>query len=171
VSIATKIHPCTGLPPGLAPAPAVRTGGASGRIGYFGPTRRLPDGRPRQHEGVDWLLPLGAPVYAAHEGVLPRPDVEQALGAGYGYRIYLRSTEDATIETLYAHLSTVFVSTSHPGQIVRRGQCVGLAGRSGNTGFRDEDLRDCPTHLHFGVRLNTPSGLRWIDPLEWLEGA
>jgi len=168
--IATKIHPCTGLPPGHGAPPTVRTGGTTGRIGYFGPVRRLADGRVRHHDGVDWLLPLGAPVYAAHEGVLARPDVEQAHGDGYGWRVYLRSTEDPLVETLYAHLSAVLVGPDHPGRIVRRGQCIGLCGRSGNAGYTAREISSTPTHLHFGVRVNTPSGLRWIDPLEWLEG-
>jgi murein DD-endopeptidase MepM/ murein hydrolase activator NlpD len=57
------------------------------------------------------------------------------------------------IHSMYFHLSRVSVKV---GQVVERGETVGLSGSSG---------RATGPHLHFGIRLN---GER-VDPLDIIE--
>jgi murein DD-endopeptidase MepM/ murein hydrolase activator NlpD len=154
-----RCHPMTGHDPRKCSKWAVRTGGSTGRVGSYGMTRN--DGL-KMHNGVDWLALPGKPVFAATGGrVKNRPHpYEETGGGGYGKRFYLVSADDSDLETLYAHMSMVFVSIE---RWVRAGDCVGLVGRSGNMGL---DPSSIPDHLHFGVRLNR----EWIDPLEWLHG-
>jgi murein DD-endopeptidase MepM/ murein hydrolase activator NlpD len=134
----------------------VRKGGVTGKVGYFGNTRRNEDGSDKKHYGVDWLSPVGAPAYAAHDGRIQRAG-EQSGGKGYGQRIYLISEANKVL-TIYAHLSAQFVMLN---DIVRPGDCIGLVGRSGNVGDR------VPTHLHHEVRLAGEGKDCAVDPEWW----
>ena len=86
-----------------------------------------------RHSGVDLGSPVGTPIYAAASGV-----VIVALTSGYntGYGKYVQiehnipGYEDHDINTVYAHMSKVFVS---PGQTVSRGQIIGLVGNTGRS--------------------------------------
>jgi hypothetical protein len=101
------------------------------------------------HEGVDFAVPVGTPVRAAHDGV-----VRSAQGPTYGIQAWI---EGDGITTLYAHLSGVLKHGA-----VRAGEVIGL---SGNTG------RSTGPHLHFGVRIEAirNSGYKdWLDPLPYL---
>lgn len=101
-------------------------------------------GYTRMHQGVDFGVPVGAPVMAAGDGT-----VEAARWAlGYGRSIRLRHASG--YETAYAHLSG-FAPGVVPGRIVRQGEVIGWSGNSGlSTG----------PHLHFEVWLNGHA----IDP-------
>lgn len=104
-------------------------------------------GNRRFHKGTDLGAPMGTPVLAAASGKVALSDW---LG-GYGLAIIL-SHQDNTQETLYAHLSKVFVK---PGQWVEKGTIIGRVGSTGlSTG----------PHLHFELRQKTPSGWQAIDP-------
>jgi murein DD-endopeptidase MepM/ murein hydrolase activator NlpD len=146
-------HPVTGKRPRAEDATGVRYGGSTGFVGFFGLTRD--DGR-KEHKGIDFLAPKGAPVYAAHDGVITR-DGEQSGGKGYGLRLYLTAADDDGTETRYAHLSG---QTVRCGAKVRRGALLGWSGDSGNV---DDGT---PDHLHFEVRIAEAP----VDPLEWLRG-
>lgn len=150
-----KVHPCTGLLPDHQPA--IRAGGTTGNVGHFGMTR---DFGQKHHDGTDYLLPNGSPIFAAHHGDVVREyGLWQKNFKGYGRRFYLRTNEGgATIDTLYAHLSIVLVK---PGVRVRCGDLVGFTGRSGNMAMDGEEI---PDHLHFGVKYNG----KWFDPELWL---
>ena len=87
------------------------------------------------HEGVDFAVPRGTPVYAASEGVVTgaRPN------GGYGN--WVRVDHGDGVATAYGHLSR-FAPRIKPSVRVARGELVGL---SGNTG------RSTGPHLHFEV--------------------
>lgn len=91
-------------------------------------------GDPRFHAGLDLRARAGTPVYAAAAGIVA---ASEASGA-YGNVVIL--DHGGELRTLYAHHRENLV---RPGDRVRRGQPIGLVGRSGNaTG----------DHLHFEVR-------------------
>ena len=163
----TKIHPMIGKPPARSstqPPSAVRMGGSTGVVGYFGWTRTDPEGRPKQHFGVDLLCQFLDPIYAAHDGVIRRGGFQtdssgQQTNRGYGSRVYL---ELGSTLTVYAHLALQLYQV---GMAIRAGVCIGLAGRSGNISSEWEKNAE-PTHLHWEVKEEG----RPINPLWWLYG-
>ncbi len=109
-------------------------------------------GESRFHSGVDLGAPLGTPVLAALAG---RVAIADWLG-GYGLTVTLEHG-DGKQETLYAHLSEIFVK---PGEIVQQGEAIGLVGSTGlSTG----------PHLHFEFRQLTNEGWVALDPGAQLE--
>jgi murein DD-endopeptidase MepM/ murein hydrolase activator NlpD len=123
----------------------------------FGPTAYVFEasyaGFPHFHTGIDLAVPLGTPVFAAADGVvvLARP---MADGGGLlvGYGNYVIIQHDAGLKTLYGHLLTIGVKE---GDVVHRGQLVGLVGSTGNS---------TGPHTHFEVRIeNSP-----VDPMQML---
>ena len=101
-------------------------------------------GYTRMHQGIDFGVPTGTPVYAAGDGV-----VEEARWAG-GYGRWLKLRHSGGWETAYGHLSGWVV---HAGAHVRQGQVIAYSGSTGeSTG----------PHLHYevikaGVKIN-PKG-------------
>jgi murein DD-endopeptidase MepM/ murein hydrolase activator NlpD len=123
----------------------------------FGPTAYAFEaayaGFPHFHTGVDLAVPLGTPVFAAADGVvvLARP-MTDASGALVGYGNYVVIQHDAGLKTLYGHLLAIGVKE---GDVVKRGQLIGLVGSTGNS---------TGPHTHFEVRIdNSP-----VDPLQML---
>jgi murein DD-endopeptidase MepM/ murein hydrolase activator NlpD len=115
----------------------------------FGPRVHPITGEHRQHHGLDWAAPQGAPVSAAAAGV-----VTFAGEAGdYGKLVVVEHADGGSAR--YGHLSEIGVE---PGQRVGRGQRLGAVGSSGlSTG----------PHLHFETR--DASG-RPVDPGPRLAG-
>jgi murein DD-endopeptidase MepM/ murein hydrolase activator NlpD len=110
-------------------------------------------GDARFHTGTDIGAPLGTPVLAALDG---RVAIADWLG-GYGMAVALQHGEQGQQQTLYAHLSKIFVQ---PGEPVLQGEVIGLVGSTGlSTG----------PHLHFEFRQQTPDGWVALDPGEQLE--
>lgn len=88
------------------------------------------------HLGIDIAAGEGAPVYAADSGV-----VTMAQGGyNYGYGNVVQIDHGNGYSTIYAHLSTYFVSVC---QSVYAGSQIGSAGNTGNSQG---------AHLHFEVR-------------------
>jgi murein DD-endopeptidase MepM/ murein hydrolase activator NlpD len=123
----------------------------------FGPTPYVFEasyaGFPHFHTGIDLAVPLGTPVFAAADGVvmLARP-MADSNGTLVGYGNYVIIQHDAGLKTLYGHLLTIGVKE---GDIVHRGQLVGLVGSTGNS---------TGPHTHFEVRIeNSP-----VDPMQML---
>ena len=79
----------------------------------------------------------------------------QAEPVAGGYGRLVRIDHGGDIQTYYAHLSRINV---HVGQEVRRGEIVGLVGRSG---------RVTAPHLHYEVRL----GGAPVNPYRYLAKA
>lgn len=86
------------------------------------------------HEGVDFVVDAGTPVFAAAGGVV---SFAEAHGP-YGYMIEIDHGNDFT--TRYAHCSRLLV---RQGEVVQRG---GKIAESGSTG------RATGPHVHFEVR-------------------
>ncbi len=96
------------------------------------------DARPRQwvHAGIDIAAPAGTPVLAAADGtVFLLIDYEPGCGVG----VVLAHPPFARW-TAYCHLTRPLVSR---GQVVSRGQPIGLSGASGNAAH--------VPHVHFEV--------------------
>lgn len=88
------------------------------------------------HYGFDIANPKLPPIYAADEGEIA---LVRYSGWNGGYGIYLVIDHGNGLQTLYAHLSKVYVK---PGQKVARGEAI---AQMGNTG------RSTGPHLHFEV--------------------
>jgi murein DD-endopeptidase MepM/ murein hydrolase activator NlpD len=99
-------------------------------------------GYTRMHQGIDFGVPIGTPVFAAGDGVVE----EARMSSGYGRWLKIRHT--GGWETGYGHLSGWAVRA---GQRVHQGQVVAY---SGNTG------RSTGPHLHYEVM----EGGRKLDP-------
>ena len=100
------------------------------------------------HTGIDIGCSFGTPIAAADAGVVSY--VNYGWGGGYGNFVLI--THGGGFATLYAHPSSIAVTT---GEGVRRGQVIGAEGSTGlSTG----------PHLHFEVRLNGA----YQNPLSYL---
>jgi len=110
---------------------------------YFGSTYYNP-----WHTGIDIDWRSGLAIWAADGGTVSQ--VIWGWGGGYGNHIIIDHGNG--FQTLYAHLSDIWVS---PGQFVGQGQQIGVMGSTGwSTG----------THLHFEIRVNGVP----VDPLGYL---
>ncbi|MDP2940959.1 MAG: M23 family metallopeptidase [Candidatus Omnitrophota bacterium] len=105
----------------------------------------------RLHEGLDLYAPLGTPIFACRSGRVSSAKENHGMGK------YVVLRHSGGFITIYGHLSQIAVAKN---QFVRRGQMIGLVGKTGNA-----DYRDIQPHLHFEVR----KGGVPVDPLEYLE--
>ncbi len=86
------------------------------------------------HYGMDFDTPVGTPIQATADGVV---EFARDTRGGYGRLITLRHAHQ--FRTAYAHLEEIHVE---PGQVVRKGDVLGLTGNSGiSTG----------PHLHYEI--------------------
>jgi murein DD-endopeptidase MepM/ murein hydrolase activator NlpD len=83
--------------------------------------------------------------------------IADVLG-GYGLAVSLEHNK-GTQETLYAHLSEIFVK---PGEVIKQGDVIGRVGSTGNS---------TGPHLHFEFRQLTEAGWVAMDPGTQLEYA
>jgi murein DD-endopeptidase MepM/ murein hydrolase activator NlpD len=109
-------------------------------------------GQYRFHAGTDLGAPQGTPVIAAASGQVVTADF---LG-GYGLTVVLQH-EPGTEESLYAHLSEIFVQA---GEQVEQGNVIGRVGSTGNS---------TGPHLHFEWRHLTSDGWVAVDASSHLE--
>jgi len=112
------------------------------------------------HEGLDFLAPVGANIYACADGEVF--DVRPNDGNAYGLHVRIRHRIDGReYRTIYAHLSKVLVSK---GQVVKAGERIALSGNTGHT---------FGPHLHLTLKLmgsktpGYPDGV--VDPLSYLQ--
>jgi murein DD-endopeptidase MepM/ murein hydrolase activator NlpD len=89
------------------------------------------------HNGVDYGMPVGSPLYAAAQGTAI---IAKNSGYNGGYGDYVVIQHPNGTQTVYGHMSSVTVS---PGQTLVQGQLIGY---SGNTG------KSTGPHLHFEIR-------------------
>jgi murein DD-endopeptidase MepM/ murein hydrolase activator NlpD len=75
------------------------------------------------HNGIDFGVAEGTPIYAPHDGVASVKD-----DGTQGYGLYL-VIEDAKRRSILAHLSRCDVQN---GQAIYQGDQIGLSGKSGN---------------------------------------
>jgi murein DD-endopeptidase MepM/ murein hydrolase activator NlpD len=123
----------------------------------FGMRRHPTLGTNRQHNGVDYAIPMGTPILAIADGTVAKADAGFNGGGGWTLGI----NHDNGYYSGYAHLSRFLVA---PGTRVRQNQPVALSGGArGHPGSG----RSTGAHLHFGIR----RGGGWINPLSVLGGA
>lgn len=116
----------------------------------FGKRSQPTKGASTNHQGIDIGANAGVPVSAPADG---RVIMSQVLG-GYGKCIQIDHgiINGKKVTSLYGHLSRFNVQ---PGQLVYKGQTIGLVGDSGiSTG----------PHLHFEVREDN----RAINPIKYI---
>jgi len=110
------------------------------------------------HEGVDFGVPEGTPVYASHNGMaIP------AIGTTYGKQVWVYGDG---LTTVYAHLSRFAIEES--GRAVHAGELIGYSGHTGNCRSSVGGNGD---HLHEGLKKSGEfvEGFRgWIDPEPYL---
>jgi murein DD-endopeptidase MepM/ murein hydrolase activator NlpD len=104
---------------------------------YIIPTTGINWGILHPVNAVDIANRCGTPVIAAAEGLI----INAEWDSGYG--TYIKIQHPNSTETLYGHLSKVFVKT---GDYVLAGQLIGLIGNTGKV------LGVTGCHLHFEVR-------------------
>mgnify|MGYP001094046659 CR=1 FL=1 len=88
-----------------------------------------------QHEGTDFGIPIGTPVYSAAPGVVKF--IDNWGPEGIFVIISHEKSMGGVVSTLYAHLSS---STVKEGQTIPRGTLIGYSG---------EDVTKPGPHLHF----------------------
>ncbi|MGY6561561.1 MAG: peptidoglycan DD-metalloendopeptidase family protein [Luteibaculaceae bacterium] len=89
------------------------------------------------HSGMDFTAPTGTDIYATGNGTVTHVEFSNR---GYGNHVVVK--HGFGYETLYAHMSKIFVK---PGQKVNRGEVIGLVGNTGTS---------TAPHLHYEVRKN-----------------
>ena len=92
------------------------------------------------HNGLDFGVPIGTPVFAAEDGIVVAVDNnDRSSWQKYQYGQHVMIEHQNNLNTLYAHLSAIEV---RKGQAINRGELIGYSGNSGySTG----------PHLHLGV--------------------
>ena len=108
-------------------------------------------GEVSSHTGTDIACAEGTPILAAADGIVTVANGLDSWGGSYGY--YIQIDHGGGLETLYAHCSSICVTT---GQQVQAGEVIGYVGHTG---------RVTGNHLHFETRL---SGSR-INPIDFFD--
>ena len=96
-------------------------------------------GEVSSHTGTDIACAEGTPILAAADGTVTVANGLDSWGGSYGY--YIQVDHSSGLETLYAHCSSICVTT---GQQVQAGQVIGYVGHTG---------RVTGNHLHLEVRI------------------
>jgi len=136
-SLSISVGPSLGFPVSYTKA----------NIGSFWGADR--DGGKRSHEGIDIFAPKLTPAIAAADGY-----ITGVREGGLGGKVVWLRPEGKNYTLYYAHLDRQLVKE---GQLVKKGETVGLVGNTGNAKYT-------ASHLHFGVY--TFSGA--IDPLPFV---
>lgn len=97
-------------------------------------------GEVSSHTGTDIACAEGTPILAAADGVVTVANGLDSWGGSYGY--YIQIDHGGGLETLYAHCSSICVTTD---QQVQAGQVIGYVGHTG---------RATGSHLHLEVHVN-----------------
>ena len=97
-------------------------------------------GEVSSHTGTDIACAEGTPILAAADGVVTVANGLDSWGGSYGY--YIQINHGGGLETLYAHCSSICVTT---GQQVQAGQVIGYVGHTG---------RATGSHLHLEALIN-----------------
>ena len=97
-------------------------------------------GEVSSHTGTDIACAEGTPILAAADGVVTVANGLDSWGGSYGY--YIQIDHGGGLETLYAHCSSICVTT---GQQVQAGQVIGYVGHTG---------RATGSHLHLEALIN-----------------
>ena len=83
-------------------------------------------GEVSSHTGTDIACAEGTPILAAADGTVTVANSLDSWGGSYGY--YIQIDHGGGLETLYAHCSSICVTTD---QQVQAGQVIGYVGHTG----------------------------------------
>lgn len=134
----------------IAHYPSIRPVRGGWITSHFG-TRADPfTGIEEDHPGLDISIRPDSEIRATGAGTVKRINTRVVKNKGYGR--YIIIDHGYGYETLYAHLSEIFVK---PGQRVKRWDLIGL---SGNTG------KSTAPHIHYGVYFKSKA----VNPLDFL---
>ena len=97
-------------------------------------------GEVSSHTGTDIACAEGTPILAAADGIVTVANGLDSWSGSYGY--YIQIDHGGGLETLYAHCSSICVTT---GQQVQSGEVIGYVGHTG---------RVTGNHLHLEVRID-----------------
>ena len=97
-------------------------------------------GEASSHTGTDIACAEGTPILAAADGTVTVANGLDSWGGSYGY--YIQIDHGGGLETLYAHCSSICVTT---GQQVQSGEVIGYVGHTG---------RATGNHLHLEVSVD-----------------
>ena len=97
-------------------------------------------GEVSSHTGTDIACAKGTPILAAADGIVTVANGLDSWGGSYGY--YIQIDHGGGLETLYAHCSSICVTT---GQQVQAGEVIGYVGHTG---------RATGSHLHLEMRVD-----------------
>ena len=97
-------------------------------------------GEVSSHTGTDIACAEGTPILAAADGTVTAANGLDSWGGSYGY--YIQIDHGGGLETLYAHCSSICVTT---GQQVQSGEVIGYVGHTG---------RATGNHLHLEVSVD-----------------
>ena len=127
----------TRIPTGTLQWPLPVAGTITSQFGY----RVDPiTGEVSSHTGTDIACAEGTSILAAADGIVTVANGLDSWGGSYGY--YIQIDHGGGLETLYAHCSSICVTT---GQQVQTGQVIGYVGHTG---------RATGSHLHLEVLIN-----------------
>lgn len=101
------------------------------------------------HPGLDILTETGTPIVAAADGLVREVQIDQSPG---GEGTYLLIDHGNGYQTKYSQLAEIMISR---GQIVRQGQAIAKAGKTGSS---------IAPHLHYEVLVKG----RPVDPIPYL---
>jgi murein DD-endopeptidase MepM/ murein hydrolase activator NlpD len=111
--------------------------------GYYSVSAGFPNySSGSYHGGLDFPCSTGSSVVAAQDGIVI---TVKRLDYSYGYYVMIYHGTDSkgrSVVTLYAHNSSILVST---GETVTKGQVIAKSGSTGNS---------TGPHSHFEIRLN-----------------
>ena len=100
----------------------------------------------RMHEGIDFVLGCGEPIYAIQDGEV----IFCGIAGDYGNTIIIQ--HDNGIRSYYCHCSKMFYK---PKRFVEQGDAIGLVGTTGmSTGC----------HLHFAMKV----GNEYVNPINFI---
>lgn len=129
--------------------PTVTSVSGTGKMVWPNSCQRISQYYGWRHSGLDIACPQGSGIYAANAGRV----ITAQGGWNGGYGNYVIIDHGGGVQTLYGHLSAIYVSK---GESVSRGQLIGAEGSTG---------RSTGPHLHFEVRIN---GSR-VNPLYYIK--
>lgn len=112
---------------------------------YFGTTAFSQTGayNGQGHNGVDFGVPVGTKIVAALSGTVMGTGNTDLQAGCYSYGKWVLVRHDNGLSSIYAHLSTIAVTT---GERVATGEFLGYSGKTGYvTG----------PHLHFGLYVSS----------------
>ncbi|MDG1277060.1 MAG: M23 family metallopeptidase [Algoriphagus sp.] len=142
------------------------TGKNSGR--YSATARKYDDGSPKPHWGLDIATTPGTPVFSVHPGVVdevvshitPNKYISRSLG-NY-VKIKSIDSNGEVFYLSYNHLNYVWVGK---GDVIEKGQAVGLSGATGNAG--DQYVKK---HVHIeATKLNSNSKQIRVNPENYMK--